>query len=93
MVTFEGCTFVGNGKSAYNGANLFGSAKLINCEFTFDRTTKTEWIDCKGGTDKTYEFVNCTVNGVKYTADNYKSYNIYSTSNKTVKINGVDCQF
>ena len=93
MVTFEGCTFVGNGKSAYNGANLWGSAKLINCEFTFDGTTKTEWIDCKGGSDKTYEFVNCTVNGVKYTAENYQSYKIYSSSDKTVKINGVDCEF
>ena len=91
LVTFENCTFVGNGKSGYNGANLWGSAKLVNCEFTFNGTTANEWIDCIGA-DKTYEFENCTINGVAYTAENYKSYDsIFSRSNVTVKINGVDC--
>ena len=92
MVTFEGCTFVGNGKSGYNGANLWGSAKMINCEFTFDGTTSNEWIDCIGA-DKTYEFVNCTVNGVAYTPSNYTEYlNVIESRNDvTVKINGVDC--
>ena len=91
MVTFEGCTFVGNGKSGYNGANLWGSAKLINCEFTFDGTTTNEWIDCIGA-GKTYEFKNCTINGVAYTADNYTNFDkIFSRNNVTVKINGVDC--
>lgn len=91
MATFEGCTFVGNGKSGYNGANLWGSAKLIDCEFTFDGTTANEWIDCIGA-DKTYEFTNCTVNGVDFTADNYTSFEqIFSRNNATVKINGVDC--
>ena len=92
MVTFDGCTFVGNGKSGYNGANLWGSAKLINCEFTFDGSSANEWIDCIGG-DKTYEFVNCTVNGVAYTADNFAEYgDIFSRNHVVVKINGVDCQ-
>ena len=92
MVTFEGCTFVGNGKSGYNGANLWGSAKMINCEFTFNGSTATEWIDCIG-TDKTYEFTNCTVNGVAFSAENYETYNkIFSSNHSTVKINGVDCQ-
>lgn len=91
MVTFEGCTFVGNGKSGYNGANLWGSAKMINCEFTFNGTTANEWIDCIGA-DKTYEFVDCTINGVAYTADNYTEYDeIFSRNHTTVKINGVDC--
>ena len=91
MVTFEGCTFKGNNKSAYNGANLWGSAKMINCEFTFNGTTANEWIDCKG-TDKTYEFTNCTVNGVAFSAENYETYNkIFSSNHSTVKINGVDC--
>ena len=89
MVTFEGCTFVGNGKSGYNGANLWGSAKLINCEFTFNGTTSNEWIDCIG-TDKTYEITNCTINGVPYTVDNHDIYpQIFSRNNATVKINGV----
>ena len=91
MVTFEGCKFVGNGKSGYNGANLWGSAKLVNCEFTFNGTTANEWVDCIGA-DKSYEFVNCTINGVEYTSDNYTTYSqIFSSNNATVKINGVDC--
>ena len=91
MATFEKCTFVGNGKSGYNGANLWGSAKLINCEFTFNGTTSNEWIDCIGA-DKTYEINNCTINGVPYTADNYTIYpQVFSRNNATVKINGVDC--
>ena len=91
MATFENCTFVGNGKSGYNGANLWGSAKLINCEFTFDGSTANEWIDCIGA-DKTYEFVNCTINGVAYTPANYTEYDaIFSRNDVTVKINGVDC--
>ena len=91
MATFENCTFVGNGKSGYNGANLWGSAKLINCEFTFNGTTTNEWIDCIGA-DKTYEFVNCTVNGVAYTAGNYTNFDeIFSRNNVTVKIDDVDC--
>lgn len=62
MLTFEGCKFVSNGKSGYNGANLWGSTKMINTEFTFDGTASTEWIDCISA-DKTYEFTGCTLNG------------------------------
>ena len=91
MVTFEGCTFKGNGKSGYNGANLWGSAKMIDCEFTFDGSTSYEWIDCIGA-DKTYEFKNCTVNGVPYTPENYTQFeDIFSRYHVTVKINGTDC--
>ena len=92
MVTFEGCTFKGNGKSGYNGANLWGSAKMVNCEFTFDGTTANEWIDCIGA-GNTYEFVNCTVNGVAFTPENYTTFGgkIFSRNHVTVKINGADC--
>ena len=92
MVTFEDCTFVGNGKSSYNGANLWGSATMINCEFTFDGTSTYEWIDCMG-VGKTYVFTDCTVNGDAYTPDNFESYKdfIDSRNDVTVKINGVDC--
>ena len=62
LVTFDGCTFIGNGKSGYNGANLWGSAKLINTEFVFNGTTANEWIDMIG-VDKTYEMTNCTLVG------------------------------
>ena len=92
LVTFEGCTFKGNGKSGYNGANLWGSAKMINCEFTFDGTTKTEWIDCIGA-DKSYEFTNCTVNGEKYTSDNFSTFEkIFSRNNVGIIINGIGCK-
>ena len=91
MVTFERCTFKGNGKSGYNGANLWGNATLKNCEFTFNGTTANEWIDCIKA-DGTYSFENCTINGVAYTSVNYTSYgDIFSRNNTTVKINGVDC--
>lgn len=91
LVTFEGCTFKGNGESSYNGANLWGNTKMINCEFTFDGSTKTEWLDCISK-DKTYEFTNCTVNGIKYTEKNYTDFDeIFSRNNVTIKINGVDC--
>ena len=96
MATFDGCTFKGNGKSDYNGANLWGSTKMINCEFTFDGSTANEWIDCIG-LDKTYEFENCTVNGVAYTKDNYTTApndNIFSRNHHpSIKINGVACAF
>ena len=62
MLTFEGCKFVSNGKSGYNGANLWGKTKMINTEFTFDGTASTEWVDCISA-DKTYEFTGCTLNG------------------------------
>ena len=92
LVTFEGCTFVGNGKSGYNGANLWGSTTLKDCEFTFNDTTANEWIDCIGA-DKAYSFENCTINGVGYTNDNYTEYGaIFSRNHTTIKINGVDCE-
>ena len=92
MATFDGCTFKGNGKSDYNGANLWGSTKMINCEFTFDGSTTYEWVDCIG-LDKTYEFENCTINGVPYTKDNYniapnKDLIGSSKNHPSVKING-----
>ena len=91
MVTFEGCTFVGNGKSGYNGANLWGSAKMIDCEFTFDGSTANEWIDCIGA-GKTYEFTNCTINGEAYTPANYTLFGqIFSRNHVAVKINGEEC--
>ena len=62
LVTFDGCTFVGNGKSSYNGANLWGSAKMIDTEFVFDGSTANEWIDMIGA-DKTYEMTDCAING------------------------------
>ncbi len=93
MLTLEDCTFVGNGVSGYNGANLWGSTKMIGCEFTFDGTSQYEWIDCIGA-DKTYEFKNCTINGVDYTSENFDEYLNYieSRNDITVTINGEACE-
>lgn len=60
MVTFEDCVFKSNGKSGYNGANLWGSATFKNTKFMFDGSASYEWIDCIG-TDKSYEFTGCTI--------------------------------
>ena len=62
LVTFDGCTFKSNGKSGYNGANLWGSAKLINTNLVFDGSATYEWIDACSG-DKEYEFQICNING------------------------------
>lgn len=59
-LTLDGCTFKSNGRSGYNGANLFGSTDLINCTFIFDGSAGTEWIHARG-TEKTYNITNCVV--------------------------------
>ena len=85
LVTFEGCKFVANGKSGYNGANLWGSAKMINTEFIFDGTTANEWIDMIG-VDKTYEMTDCTLNGGSV----YDAEKIFSRNSGTkITIDGV----
>ena len=85
LITFDGCTFVGNGKSGYNGANLWGSAKMINTEFIFDGSSANEWIDCIGS-DKSYEFANCTLNGGSIMNKEY----IWSRNDETdITIDGV----
>ena len=85
LVTFEGCKFVANGKSGYNGANLWGSAKMINTEFVFDGSTANEWIDMIG-VDKTYEMTDCTLNsGSVYDAEKIFSRN----SGTKISIDGV----
>ena len=72
MITFDGCTFVANGKSGYNGANLWGSAKMIDTEFIFDGNATYEWVDCLGA-DKTYEFTGCTINNGNFLNKTYVS--------------------
>ncbi len=59
-LSFEGCTFKANGKSSYNGANLFGNTEMKDCTFIFDGTAGTEWLHARG-TNKTYTFTNCVV--------------------------------
>ena len=91
-LTFNDCIFKSNGRSGYNGANLWCGATMTNCEFTFDGTAGTEWIDCINA-DGTYIFDNCTIGGNNYTSSNYANYEqIFSRNNATVTINGEECE-
>ena len=59
-LTMEGCTFKPNGKSAYNGINLWGNTDMVDCTFIFDGSVDNEWIDlCTG--NLTCTFTNCKV--------------------------------
>ena len=60
LITFENCTFVGNGKSAYNGINLWGETVMTGCTFVFDGSSTYEWIDLCSA-DKNASFTNCVV--------------------------------
>lgn len=70
IVTFDGCKFVANGKSGYNGANLWGSTKMIDTEFVFDGNATYEWVDCRDAA-KTYEFTGCTINNGNFLNETY----------------------
>lgn len=60
LITFEGCTFVGNGKSSYNGINLWGETVMTECTFVFDGSSAYEWIDLRSA-DKTATFNGCKI--------------------------------
>lgn len=63
LATIDGCTFKSNGKSGYNGINLWGNTKVINTEFTFDGSVSNEWVDICGSSTGEYTFNGCTVCG------------------------------
>ena len=83
LVTFDGCTFKSNGKSGYNGANLWGSAEMIDTEFIFDGNATYEWVDCRSA-DKTYEFTGCTINNGNFLNETYVS------AAGIIKVDGTD---
>lgn len=84
-VTFDGCTFKSNGKSGYNGINLWGNTEMIDCTFVFDGSCANEWIDLKSG-DKTATFTGCVVfDGVNETA--LAAENVWNNGNGTIVIN------
>jgi len=66
--TFDGCTFVSNGKSDYNGINMWGDTDMKNCTFKFDGSCSYEWIDLCGA-DKTATFTDCVVNNGTITSN------------------------
>ncbi len=81
QLTMEGCTFVANGKSGYNGINLWGSTEMKDCTFVFDGTAGTEWVHARG-TNKTYTITNCVVTdgtNVKSIANEFYDYGTGNT--------------
>ena len=80
---------MGNAKSGYNGANLWGRTTLNNCEFIFDGSSQYEWVDCVG--DGTASFTNCTVNGEPLAVDNIdkltsdsSAFTLYDANNRII---------
>ena len=60
LATYDGCTFDANGKSSYNGINLWGDSVLTGCTFVFDGTATYEWVEICGA-GKTATFKDCIV--------------------------------
>ena len=58
-LTLEECTFKANGRSGYNGINMWGSTELINCTFVFDGSA-TQWIDAMGS-NTTINATGCVI--------------------------------
>ncbi len=91
MITFEGCTFKSNGRSGYNGINLWGSATMKDCNFIFDGSVGNEWIECIGS-DKTYTFTNCTINGENINNEKFIPEYLNSRNHVVVTIDGENVQ-
>ena len=83
LITFDGCTFQANGKSGYNGVNLWGSTKMLNTEFIFDGNATYEWVDCLDA-HKEYEFTTCTINNTNFLNETYVS------AAGIIKVDGTD---
>ena len=86
QLTMEGCTFKANGKSDYNGINLWGDTDMTNCTFIFDGTAGTEWVDVVHN-NQTVNFTNCFVSdGTTSRALTKTDVGDYGTGN-TITIN------
>ncbi len=87
-LTLNNCTFVSNGKSGYNGINLWGNTVMKNCTFVFDNSVANEWVDIAKTNNKTVTFENCVVNdGTNERALNGSDVGDYGTNN-TIIIDG-----
>lgn len=85
--TLEGCTFKANGKSGYNGINLWGNTEMKNCTFVFDGST-TEWVDAMGS-NMTYTFTDCVVVDGEGNEKNFAEYVGNYGEGNTIVIDGV----
>ena len=77
LLTFEDCTFKSNGKSGYNGANLWGTTNMVRTNFEFDGSASTEWIGLNAAqSDKSITLTDCKVNeGDDSVFDYFTNYN------------------
>ncbi len=60
LLTLENCNFKSNGKSDYNGVNLWGNTNLVGTKFYFDGQTANEWISAASA-DIEISFTNCEI--------------------------------
>ncbi|MBO5223560.1 MAG: leucine-rich repeat protein [Clostridia bacterium] len=81
----EGCTFKANGRSGYNGINLWGNTELTDCTFIFDGSV-TEWIDACGD-NTTITVNNCVVTDGTNEKDIKTVIGNYGTGN-TITVDG-----
>lgn len=88
-LTLKGCTFVGNGKSGYNGINMWGNTDLIDCTFVFDGTSTYEWLDLCSE-NKTASFTNCVVKTGEDTTGNLADYVSKRHDSGKIIIDGVE---
>lgn len=86
-VTMEDCTFKGNGRSGYNGINMWGDIDMTNCTFVFDGSSTYEWIDLCAA-NKTATFTNCVVTDGVNTTD-IKEVVSKREDNGTIIVDGV----
>ncbi|MBQ4037736.1 MAG: hypothetical protein IJC84_06385 [Clostridia bacterium] len=92
LATYEDCTFKANGRSGYNGINMWGNTNMTGCTFVFDGTAHTEWVDACGD-NKTYSFTNCVVTdgtdkqGVEAFVGDYGANNVIKVDGKPVVFN------
>ncbi|MBR7166578.1 MAG: hypothetical protein IKD38_02390, partial [Bacteroidaceae bacterium] len=60
LLTLENCNFKSNGKTAYNGVNLWGNTNLVGTKFYFDGQSANEWISAASA-DIEVSFTNCEI--------------------------------
>ena len=88
QLTIEDCVFQANGKSGYNGANLWGKTDIIHTKFIFDGAASTEWIGLNGAkSNKAITLTGCVLEGTDKSMFTY--FANYKNGDK-VTVDGVE---
>ncbi len=81
QLTIEDCVFKANGKSGYNGANLWGETNIIRTKFIFDGAASTEWIGLNAAkSGKAITLTDCVLEGTEKSMFTY--FANYDSGNK-----------